>query len=70
MPDGELEPGFEKIAVYEDIDGEFCHASRQLPSGKWTSKLGPNEDIEHSTPKGVEGGGYGKCSAFLKRPIK
>ena len=68
--DSSLEPGIEKIALFEDDDRDFCHAARQLESGKWTSKLGPNEDIEHDTARGAEGGGYGKLSLFMKRPRK
>src|SRR5262249_6030385 len=38
-PDSDPEPGFEKVALY--ADGPFyTHAARQLPTGKWTSKLG------------------------------
>lgn len=45
--DSGLEEGFEKIALYATPDGEPTHAARQLPDGKWTSKLGRWEDIEH-----------------------
>ena len=65
--DGEPETGFEKIVLYQDADGDFSHAARQLESGKWTSKLGPQEDIEHTTAKGAEGGIYGRVAKFLKR---
>jgi hypothetical protein len=37
--DGSLEPGFEKIALYGS-GFMYTHASRQLPDGRWTSKLG------------------------------
>jgi hypothetical protein len=37
--DGQLEAGFEKIALYW-LDGKPTHAARQLPDGSWTSKLG------------------------------
>ena len=62
---GELEDGFEKIAFYA-IGGEVTHAARQLPSGRWTSKLGRNIDIEH-TLRGLEGPTYGTVVRFLKR---
>lgn len=42
-----LEPEFEKIAIFVDSKGEPTHAARQLPNGKWTSKLGRLEDVEH-----------------------
>jgi len=43
--DGSLEPGWEKIALYGTIENgrrEAQHAARQLPDGRWTSKLGPD----------------------------
>jgi hypothetical protein len=33
------EPGFEKVALFADPGGVPTHAARQLPSGRWTSKL-------------------------------
>lgn len=66
-PDGDREPGSEKIAVY--ADGHVpTHAARQLPDGTWTSKLGADVDIIHTTPHGVEGGVYGRVCCFLRRP--
>jgi hypothetical protein len=67
--DGVLEPGFEKIAVYAHSDAEYTHAARQLPAGKWTSKLGKWELIEHDTPEAVAGGVYGNIIQFMKRPL-
>ncbi len=63
---GELEIGFEKIALYT-INGVPSHAARQLDNGNWTSKLGPLEDIEH-TLEGLIGDMYGVVTQFLKRP--
>ena len=62
-----LEPGFDKVALFGD---SLCytHAARQLPIGKWTSKLGKAEDIEHDTPHDVGGGVYGELSQIMKRP--
>ncbi|AGA27188.1 DUF7689 domain-containing protein [Singulisphaera acidiphila] len=54
----ESDPGFEKIAIYGN-NLFYTHAARQLPTGKWTSKLGKLEDIEHDTPDVVAGGIYG-----------
>ena len=45
-PDGSPEEGVEKIALFGDGD-EFLHVARQLPNGRWTSKLGQDRDIEH-----------------------
>lgn len=66
--DGSLESGFEKIVLY--ARGQFyTHAARQLSSGKWTSKLGRSEDIEHDTPDDVAGGVYGDVASFMKRQL-
>lgn len=63
-----LEEGFEKVALYV-LNGQPTHAARQLPSGMWTSKLGRQEDIEH-TLRGIEGPAYGIVAVILKRPIE
>lgn len=63
-----LEPGFEKIAIYVDTSGKPSHAARQLPSGKWTSKLGRSEDIEHLLD-GLTNSEYGSVARILKRPV-
>jgi hypothetical protein len=65
-PDGSPEPGFEKIALY-GLGMIYTHVARQLPDGKWTSKLGSGEDIEHDTPQDVAGGLYGEVAEFMKR---
>jgi len=64
--DRALEDGFEKIAIYIK-DGKPAHAAKQLPDGRWKSKLGSWEDIEHNTLKAVEEHIYGKADIFLKR---
>ncbi|MCL1472282.1 DUF7689 domain-containing protein [Argonema antarcticum] len=61
-----LEVGFEKIAIYV-LDGKPQHAARQLPNGKWTSKLGQYEDIEHNSLEGLEGSIYGEVACVMKR---
>jgi hypothetical protein len=66
-PDGALEPGFDKVAIYALNDGAPKHVARQLPSGLWTSKLGTMEDIEHDL-EGLVGERYGSVVAFLRRP--
>ena len=45
------------------------HAARQLPDGKWTSKLGPFEDIKHSTLVCLKGPLYGEPDTYMKRPV-
>jgi hypothetical protein len=65
--DGTLQEGIEKIPLYAD-DDEYTHASRQLESGKWTSKMGLlGERIEHDTPEDVTGPSYGKVVKFMQR---
>lgn len=65
------EPGFNKVAFYAAAGySYFTHAARQLPSGKWTSKLGKSIDIEHDTPDAVAGGVYGELVQFMKRADK
>ena len=64
----DFEEGYEKIAIFTDSRDIPTHAARQLSSGKWTSKLGRLEDIEHEL-MGVAGVAYGKISVLLRRPI-
>lgn len=70
-PDGALEPGVEKVAIYFDRHKqEVSHAARQLPNGHWTSKLGRGRDIEHNTLdalEGEQGDSYGVVVKFMRR---
>lgn len=52
-----LEDGWVKIALFAK-DGIPTHAARQLPNGKWTSKLGKANDIVHNLRE-IEGDRYG-----------
>jgi hypothetical protein len=72
----ELENDFEKVAIYVSTKDEFhapkgspTHMSRQLPNGKWTSKLGQDVDISHNTLQSLEGKIYGAVNQILKRKI-
>jgi hypothetical protein len=67
--DDRPEPGYEKVALYGS-SLYYTHAARQLPDGRWTSKLGKAEDIEHDSPDDVAGGVYGEVVEFMKRPIR
>jgi hypothetical protein len=67
--DGSLEQGFEKIALYVGVDEIPTHAARQLPDGRWTSKLGGFEDITHTSVECLHGDSYGRVSVYLKRPV-
>src|SRR5262245_36260304 len=64
---GEREQGFQKVALYE-LSSYYTHAARQLPDGRWTSKLGRSEDIEHEHPEDLAGGVYGEVAAFMRCP--
>lgn len=65
--DGALEEKTEKVAIYALLDGRTTHAARQLPSGRWTSKLGEAEDIEHGSPAELEGAEYGAVVQYMRR---
>lgn len=66
---GNLEEGYEKIAIYIDEESEISHMARQLNTGLWTSKCGNLEDIQHNLEdlEGGHGYGYGKVCHFMKR---
>jgi hypothetical protein len=63
-----LETGFEKIALYA-IGGIPTHAARQLRDGRWVSKLGELEDIEHASLDVLTGAVYGEVAAVLRRTV-
>jgi hypothetical protein len=69
----ELEPGFIKVAIYIGANGKPTHAARQLPTGRWTSKLGRLEDVDHDSLEEVARLGpnsayhYGRVAAIVKR---
>jgi hypothetical protein len=66
--DAQREPGFEKIALYGSA-AYYTHAARQLPNGKWTSKLGGEADIEHDSPEDVGGGIYAEVVRLMRRAV-
>ncbi|MGH7812554.1 MAG: DUF7689 domain-containing protein [Candidatus Binataceae bacterium] len=69
--DGSVEPGYEKLALYRKKE-TATHAARQLSTGRWTSKLGRFEDIEHDTPDELTGNSleaYGAIAQFMKRRL-
>ena len=67
-PDSDPETGYEKIALFANSAGLPTHAARQLENGRWTSKLGQLERIEHALPD-LEGTAYGSVVLVMKRPI-
>ena len=70
---GRPEPDTEKLALYADDEG-FTHVARQLESGRWTSKLGEDVDVEHDlnalTTSANRTGywRYGEVAAYMSRP--
>ena len=73
--DFELANGFDKVAIFVSIKDEIhapkgtpTHMARQLPNGKWTSKLGQDVDISHNLLQSIEGKTYGEVKQILKRP--
>jgi hypothetical protein len=70
----ELEEGYEKVAIYITKKGSIgvpkggtTHMARQLPCGKWTSKLGNEWDICHDKLEGLHGKQYGVVKQILRR---
>ena len=64
---GALEDGFEKVALYALPSG-VTHMARQLGTGRWTSKIGGLEDIEHESPAELEGVEYGDLAQYMRKP--
>ena len=70
--DGRIEENVEKVAIYGARD-QFLHVAKQLPSGRWSSKLGRAWDIEHElealTSTANLGGPvqYGEVVAYMRR---
>lgn len=58
--------GIIKICLYAE-NNEFRHVARQLPNGRWTSKMGDWEDIEHETPDVLIGNFYGSKLIFMEK---
>ena len=65
----ESEPGYDKVALYA-VDSLWQHAARQLINGRWTSKLGPFEDITHPSPDDLTGDLYGEVYCIMRRPLQ
>ena len=63
-----VESGYTKIAIYAK-DDEFRHVARQTADGKWSSKLGKQEDVTHEL-RALESDskfGYGTATIFMKK---
>src|ERR1035437_2064766 len=57
----------QKIAIYANENKDFVHVARQLNNGKWTSKLGEWEDIEHTTLEVLAGDSYGNPYIIMEK---
>ncbi len=64
----EFEDGWQKIAIFVSHSGIPTHAARQLRNDVWTSKCGPQEDIEHNLDS-LEGALYGRAVCFMRRSV-
>ena len=68
----EIEPGYEKIAIYASLETfEFSHIARS-DGTVWKSKLGSGQDIHHyslGVLEGDEADEYGIVERVLRRPI-
>ena len=67
--DDMLEPGYEKIALYAFV-GRSYHVARQMPDGRWTSKLGRREVITHLSPDNLVRSIYGEVHCIMRRPSR
>lgn len=63
--DEALNTDFEKLAVMA-VGDRATHMCRQLETGRWTSKLGCAEDIEHDL-RALAGPVYGSVTMILQR---
>ena len=59
-------PASSEVAIYGDADG-YTHAARQLPNGRWSSKIGRLQDIEHVTLANLTGTAYGVVAQVLRK---
>lgn len=67
--DASCEKSYEKIAIYSNSSKKPTHVARQSISGRWTSKLGRKEDVEHGLDAFM-GSDYGDISVIMKRRKK
>lgn len=77
LEDVEWEPGVLEVAIYGDDEG-YTHAARQIADGRWTSKIGKLQDIEHDSLEALtsmaswmgteQDRAYGKVVQIMRRP--
>ena len=66
--DDKKEDGFIKVALYHK-GYKWTHAAKQLSDGRWKSKLGESDDIEHTSPDALVGDKYGSIYCFMKKKL-
>jgi hypothetical protein len=69
----DVEPGFEKIAIYVGLDDFLWSHVAKSDGHVWKSKLGKGQDIYHyslDVLEGLEKGEYGIVDSVLKRPAR
>lgn len=64
--DESLEDGFEKVALFA-LGDLWQHVCKQCPDGRWSSKLGIQEDVQHDLHD-IEDDDYGQVVLIMKRP--
>ncbi|HWZ44803.1 MAG TPA: hypothetical protein VNW97_15115 [Candidatus Saccharimonadales bacterium] len=69
----DIEPGFEKIAIFVNLtDMSPTHVAKS-DGNIWKSKLGKGQDIEHislEVLEGDQGDEYGVVERVMRRPLK
>lgn len=71
--DRDVEPGFEKVAIYVDLTDMLPSHMAKSDGRSWKSKLGRVQDIEHASLDLLEGDReweYGIVERILRRRIK
>jgi hypothetical protein len=68
----DIEPGFEKIAIYVGLDDFLPSHVARSDGLVWKSKLGKRQDIYHYSLEVLEGFGnaYGIVDSVLKKPAR
>lgn len=70
MIDASVEAGFQKFAIYTDVQQAPRHVAKQLVNSEWTSKIGQYEDFQHKTLEALtsEVPAYGTIAQIMKKP--
>jgi hypothetical protein len=66
---GDLEAGVEKVVLYTR-DRKPTHMARQLPDGRWSTKLGDEHDIALTDLGDLTGGSFGRIELYMGRPTQ